>query len=67
MVAMYNNAGVGSLTAGAGGAAIAAPFLGLQAVWIGLGTFTLVSACLAVGRILPKRNRDRAGDLGQFG
>ncbi|KAB2345188.1 hypothetical protein [Actinomadura rudentiformis] len=60
---MYNSAGVGSLTAGAGGAAAAVPFLGLQAIWIGLATFTLVSACLALGRILPKRTGERADDI----
>ncbi|ROO89624.1 hypothetical protein EDD29_7326 [Actinocorallia herbida] len=53
---MYNNAPMGSLAAGAGGAAASAPFVGLQAVWIGLATFTLVSACLALKRILPKRS-----------
>ncbi|WP_460304694.1 hypothetical protein [Actinocorallia aurea] len=53
---MYNNAPLGSLMAGAAGGAASAPFIGLQAVWIGLATFTLVSACLAVKRILPKRS-----------
>jgi hypothetical protein len=53
---MYNSAPMGSIAAGAGGAAASAPFIGLQAMWIGLATFTLVSACLAVKRILPKRN-----------
>ena len=53
---MYNSAPMGSIAAGAGGAVASAPFVGLQAVWIGLATFTLVSACLALKRILPKRN-----------
>ncbi|WP_347673789.1 hypothetical protein [Actinocorallia sp. B10E7] len=54
-MSVYNSAPMGSLAAGAGGTLASAPWLGLQAVWIGLATFTLVSACLAVKRILPKR------------
>lgn len=52
---MYNTPPVGGIAAGFGGAAVASPWLGMQAVWIGLATFTLVSAALAVKRILPKR------------
>jgi len=63
MVTMYHSAGFASLAVGAGSTAAAAPFLGLQALWIGLATFTLVSACLAVGRILPKRKTHPAADL----
>ncbi|MFL6052677.1 MAG: hypothetical protein ACJ72W_07150 [Actinoallomurus sp.] len=51
---MYNNP-VGGVAAGFGGAAATAPWLGMQALWVGLGAFTLVSAALAVKRILPKR------------
>ncbi len=60
---MYHNAGVSGLAIGAGSTAASAPFLGLQAIWIGLATFTLVSACLAVGRVLPRRKADPAADL----
>ncbi|URN09109.1 hypothetical protein LUW74_41025 [Actinomadura madurae] len=42
------------MAAGFGGAAAASPWLGLQALWIGLALFTLVSAGLAVKRILPR-------------
>ncbi|WP_202638878.1 hypothetical protein [Bailinhaonella thermotolerans] len=49
---MYNNP-VGGVAAGFGGLA-AAPFAGVNALWIALALFTLVSAGVAVKRILPK-------------
>jgi hypothetical protein len=52
---MYNNPPIGGVAAGFGGAAAASPWLGLQALWIGLALFTVVSAGLAVKRILPAR------------
>lgn len=51
---MYSNP-IGGVAAGFGGAVAASPWLGMQAVWIGLGLFTVVSAAFAVKRILPKR------------
>jgi hypothetical protein len=56
MVTMYNTPPVGGIAAGFGGAAAASPWLGIQAVWVGLAAFTFVSAALAVKRILPKRH-----------
>lgn len=50
---MYNTP-VGSVAAGFGGLATA-PFTGVNAIWIGLALFTLVSAGVAVKRLLPKR------------
>ncbi|MEU6036803.1 hypothetical protein ABZ801_15465 [Actinomadura sp. NPDC047616] len=38
-----------------GGAAAASPWLGVQALWLGLAVFTLVSAGMAVKRVLPSR------------
>ncbi|GAA2282177.1 hypothetical protein AB0C84_21250 [Actinomadura sp. NPDC048955] len=52
---MYNNPPIGGVAAGFGGAAAASPWLGMQALWLGLALFTLVSAGLAVKRILPAR------------
>ncbi|MEV0668379.1 hypothetical protein ACIBI3_44130 [Actinomadura luteofluorescens] len=52
---MYNNPPIGGVAAGFGGAAAASPWLGVQALWLGLALFTLVSAGLAVKRILPAR------------
>jgi hypothetical protein len=52
---MYNTPPVGGVAAGLGGAAAASPWLGLQAIWLGLAVFTLVSAGLAVKRLLPSR------------
>jgi hypothetical protein len=51
---MYNNLPIGGVAAGFGGL-VSAPFAGFNAVWIGLAIFTLVSAGLAVKRIIPKR------------
>ncbi|HZE30972.1 MAG TPA: hypothetical protein VE198_05980 [Actinoallomurus sp.] len=51
---MYSNP-VGGVAAGFGGAAAAAPWLGVQAIWVGLAAFTAVSAALAIKRIMPKR------------
>jgi hypothetical protein len=55
MVNMYNNPPIGGVAAGFGGAALTAPFMGWNALWIALGLFTLVSAAVAVKRIIPKR------------
>lgn len=55
MVNMYNNPPIGGVAAGFGGAALAAPFAGWNALWLALALFTLVSAALAVKRIIPKR------------
>jgi hypothetical protein len=52
---MYNNPPIGGVAAGFGGAAAASPWLGMQALWLGLALFTLVSAGLAVTRIRPAR------------
>ncbi|WP_157430447.1 hypothetical protein [Actinomadura macra] len=52
---MYHNFPAGGVAAGFGGAAAASSWLGLQALWLGLALFTLVSAGLAVKRILPTR------------
>ncbi|MCC5574105.1 hypothetical protein IMZ11_00430 [Microtetraspora sp. AC03309] len=52
---MYNNPPIGGVAAGFGGAALSAPFLGWNAFWVALGAFTLVSAAVAVKRIIPKR------------
>lgn len=52
---MYNTPPMGGVAAGFGGTAAAAPWLGMQAIWIGLAVFTVISAALAVKRILPKR------------
>ncbi|POM26169.1 hypothetical protein BTM25_05580 [Actinomadura rubteroloni] len=52
---MYNTPPVGGVAAGFGGAAAASPWLGVQALWVGLAVFTFVSAGLAVKRILPAR------------
>ncbi|MEU8796117.1 hypothetical protein [Spirillospora sp. NPDC048819] len=52
---MYNTPPIGGVAAGFGGAAAASPWLGVQALWIGLALFTVVSAGLAVKRILPAR------------
>lgn len=52
---MYNNPPIGGVAAGFGGAAAASPWLGVQALWLGLALFTVVSAGLAVKRILPAR------------
>ncbi|MEV3920754.1 hypothetical protein [Actinomadura coerulea] len=52
---MYNTPPVGGVGAGLGGAAIVAPWVGVQAVWLGLAVFTLFSTALAVKRILPTR------------
>ncbi|WP_157406278.1 hypothetical protein [Actinomadura chibensis] len=46
---------MGGVAAGFGGAAAASPWLGFQAVWLGLALFTLISAAVAVKRILPTR------------
>ncbi|TMR01113.1 hypothetical protein ETD83_15460 [Actinomadura soli] len=54
---MYNTPPVGGVGAGFGGAAITAPWLGVQAIWLGLALFTLLSTALAVKRILPTRKR----------
>ncbi|MFI6503116.1 hypothetical protein [Nonomuraea typhae] len=51
---MYNNVPIGSVAAGFGGL-LSAPFTGFNAVWIALALFTLVSAGVAVKRIIPKR------------
>jgi hypothetical protein len=51
---MYSNP-VGGVAAGFGGAAATAPWLGVQAVWVGLAAFTVISAGLAVKRLLPRR------------
>ncbi|WP_165975338.1 hypothetical protein [Actinomadura rubrisoli] len=51
---MYNTPPVGGVAAGFGAAATS-PWLGLQALWLGLALFTLFSAGLAVKRILPAR------------
>jgi hypothetical protein len=53
---MYTNP-VGGVAAGFGGAAATAPWLGMQAVWIGLAVFTVFSAALAIKRITPRRGR----------
>ncbi|WP_433218558.1 hypothetical protein [Microtetraspora malaysiensis] len=52
---MYNNPPIGGVAAGFGGGALSAPFVGLNALWIALGAFTLVSAAVAIKRIIPKR------------
>lgn len=52
---MYNNPPIGGVAAGFGGGALAAPLLGWNALWVALGVFTLVSAAVAIKRILPKR------------
>ncbi|MEV0969752.1 hypothetical protein [Microtetraspora glauca] len=52
---MYNNPPIGGVAAGFGGAALSAPFLGWNAFWVALGAFTLVSAAVAIKRIIPKR------------
>lgn len=52
---MYNTPPIGGVSAGLGGAAITAPWLGVQAIWLGLAVFTLLSTALAVKRILPTR------------
>jgi Na+-driven multidrug efflux pump len=53
---MYNTP-VGGVAAGFGGAAATAPWLGVQGVWLGLGAFTVVSAVMAIRRIIPRRER----------
>ena len=52
---MYNNPPIGGVAAGFGGAALTAPFMGWNALWVALGLFTLISAAVAVKRIIPKR------------
>ncbi|WP_187438111.1 hypothetical protein [Actinomadura decatromicini] len=52
---MYNTPPVGGVAAGLGGAAVVSPWLGLKAVWLGLALFTLISAAVAVKRLLPAR------------
>ncbi|MEV5413066.1 hypothetical protein AB0K60_30045 [Thermopolyspora sp. NPDC052614] len=52
---MYNNPPIGGVAAGFGGAAASAPFMGMNALWVGLALFTLISAALAIKRVLPKR------------
>lgn len=54
---MYNSPPVGGVAAGFGGAAMTHPWLGMNAVWVGLAVFTLISAILAVKRAIPKRER----------
>lgn len=51
---MYNTP-IGGVSAGLGGTAAAATAFGpANALWLGLGAFALVSAAIAVKRILPK-------------
>jgi hypothetical protein len=54
---MYNSPPVGGVAAGFGGTALTTPWLGIDAVWVGLAVFTLISAVLAAKRALPKRER----------
>lgn len=54
---MYNAPPAGGVAAGFGGTAMTTPWLGVNAIWIGLAVFTLISATLAARRALPKRPR----------
>ncbi|MBO2449288.1 hypothetical protein J4573_19450 [Actinomadura barringtoniae] len=56
---MYHRFPAGGLAPSACGATSVAgmPFLGWQAVWIGVAAFTLMSMAAAVWRALPRRGR----------
>jgi membrane protein implicated in regulation of membrane protease activity len=62
---MYNQTPLSGVATGVGGTALATPWLGFGAIWVGIAAFTLISAALAVRRALPpleaRRARSRRG------
>lgn len=52
---MYNHAGVLGTSAAAGAGML--PFTGVNAIWLLLASFALLSAGTAILRIVPKRER----------